>query len=152
MNSITFHASDNLPLHCLDYGGQGRPPLLFLHGGSAHAHWWDFVAPAFTGEKVIGAILFGIDTYIPLYIQGVQGGDARLAGRSLMPLFLTWAFSVAVAARAVVHRGLRFGGMVGAFFITMGSLGLVAGAIFPQWYRYGFYPGLVLVGLGMGPA
>ena len=48
MDSVTFRASDNLLLHCLDYGGQGRPPLLFLHGGSAHAHWWDFVAPAFT--------------------------------------------------------------------------------------------------------
>jgi pimeloyl-ACP methyl ester carboxylesterase len=48
MDSITFRASDNLLLHCLDYGGQGRPLLLFLHGGSAHAHWWDFVAPAFT--------------------------------------------------------------------------------------------------------
>ena len=47
MNSVAFRASDNLLLHCLDYGGQGRPPMLFLHGGSAHAHWWDFVAPAF---------------------------------------------------------------------------------------------------------
>jgi hypothetical protein len=69
-----------------------------------------------------------------------------------MPLFLTWAFSVAVAAKAVVHRGLRFGGMVGSCFITIGSLGLVAGAAYPEWYRYGFYPGLVLVGVGMGPA
>jgi pimeloyl-ACP methyl ester carboxylesterase len=50
MNSITFRASDNLLLHCLDYGGQGQPPLVFLHGGSAHAHWWDFVAPAFTSH------------------------------------------------------------------------------------------------------
>jgi multidrug resistance protein len=109
------------------------------------------IAASLAGSCLIGAILFGIDTYIPLYIQGVQGGDARLAGRSLMPLFLTWAFSVAVAARAVVHRGLRFGGLAGSFFITLGSLGLVAGAVFPQWYRYGVYPGLVLVGLGMGP-
>ncbi len=69
-----------------------------------------------------------------------------------MPLFLTWAFSVAVAARAVVHRGLRFGCLVGSFFIALGSLGLVLGATFPAWYRFGFYPGLVLVGLGMGPA
>jgi pimeloyl-ACP methyl ester carboxylesterase len=56
MNSITFHASDNVPLHCLDYGGHGRPPLLFLHGGSAHAHWWDFVAPAFTGDFHVMAL------------------------------------------------------------------------------------------------
>ncbi|MHB8381205.1 MAG: alpha/beta fold hydrolase [Candidatus Binataceae bacterium] len=24
--------------------------MLFLHGGSAHAHWWDFVAPAFCDD------------------------------------------------------------------------------------------------------
>lgn len=29
-------------LRYLDWGGSG-PPLLFLHGGSAHAHWWDAV-------------------------------------------------------------------------------------------------------------
>lgn len=48
MSNRSLRASDNLTLNCLDYGGAGRPPLLFLHGGSAHAHWWDFVAPAFT--------------------------------------------------------------------------------------------------------
>jgi pimeloyl-ACP methyl ester carboxylesterase len=30
-------------LNCLDYGGEGAPPILFIHGGAAHAHWWDFV-------------------------------------------------------------------------------------------------------------
>jgi pimeloyl-ACP methyl ester carboxylesterase len=35
-------------LSCADYGGEKYPPLLFVHGGSAHARWWDFVAPAFT--------------------------------------------------------------------------------------------------------
>jgi pimeloyl-ACP methyl ester carboxylesterase len=39
-----------LALNCLDYGGRRKPPILFLHGGSAHAHWWDFVAPAFVGD------------------------------------------------------------------------------------------------------
>lgn len=40
--------ANGLRLACLDYGGEGNPPILFLHGGSANAHWWDFVAPAFT--------------------------------------------------------------------------------------------------------
>ncbi|HEY2663804.1 MAG TPA: alpha/beta hydrolase [Candidatus Binataceae bacterium] len=35
---------NNLNLNCLDYGSEGKPPLLFVHGGSAHAHWWDLVA------------------------------------------------------------------------------------------------------------
>ena len=42
-----FAAADGLVLSCADYGGAGRPPLLFLHGGAAHARWWDFVAPSF---------------------------------------------------------------------------------------------------------
>ena len=42
--------ANGLALNCLDYGGDGKPPILFLHGGSAHAHWWDFVAPAFVGD------------------------------------------------------------------------------------------------------
>jgi len=34
-------------LHALEWGTPGRPALCFLHGGSAHAHWFDLVAPAF---------------------------------------------------------------------------------------------------------
>ena len=37
-----------LSLSFLEWGTAGRPTLCFLHGGSAHAHWFDRVAPAFT--------------------------------------------------------------------------------------------------------
>ena len=36
-----------LALHALEWGEPGRPALCFLHGGSAHAHWFDAVVPAF---------------------------------------------------------------------------------------------------------
>ena len=36
-----------LALHALEWGAPGRPALCFLHGGSAHAHWFDAVVPAF---------------------------------------------------------------------------------------------------------
>ena len=36
-----------LRLHFLEWGIAGRPTVCFLHGGSAHAHWFDLVAPAF---------------------------------------------------------------------------------------------------------
>ena len=32
----------------LDWGERGRPGLVFVHGGAAHAHWWSFIAPMFT--------------------------------------------------------------------------------------------------------
>ena len=37
-----------LTLHALEWGELGRPGLCLLHGGAAHAHWFDRVADAFT--------------------------------------------------------------------------------------------------------
>jgi len=39
-----YFTSRGLRLHVVDHGGDGLP-VVFLHGGSAHAHWWDFVVP-----------------------------------------------------------------------------------------------------------
>jgi pimeloyl-ACP methyl ester carboxylesterase len=48
-----FVEAGGVRLHYLDYGTPGRPPMLCLHGGAAHAHWFDFVAPGFnTGYHV----------------------------------------------------------------------------------------------------
>ncbi len=41
--SVTVHG---LRLHCLDWGGEGRTPLLLLHGFTGHAHAWDTLAIA----------------------------------------------------------------------------------------------------------
>jgi pimeloyl-ACP methyl ester carboxylesterase len=38
---------NGLRLSFLEWGAAGRPGLCLLHGGSAHAHWFDRVAPAF---------------------------------------------------------------------------------------------------------
>ncbi len=43
-------AGAGLQINCVDYGGEGCAPLLFIHGGSAFGHWWDFVAPAFSAR------------------------------------------------------------------------------------------------------
>lgn len=34
----------------LSWGTQGRPGLVFVHGGAAHAHWWSFIAPMFSTQ------------------------------------------------------------------------------------------------------
>jgi len=31
-------------VHVVEWGAAAQPPLLLLHGGMAHARWWDFVA------------------------------------------------------------------------------------------------------------
>lgn len=45
-----FVTVNGLRLHYLDWGTAGKPPFVLLHGGSAYAHWWDFVAPAFADD------------------------------------------------------------------------------------------------------
>lgn len=107
---------------------------------------------AIAGSFLIGAILFGIDTYIPLFVQGVRGGSATAAGRIITPLFLSWAISVAIAARVVVRLGFRVTSVVGALLIATGSLCMVSGAIVPRWSAPLFVVAMIFTGLGMGPA
>jgi len=39
-----------LALNYLDYGGGPGPVMLCVHGGAAHAHWFDYAAAEFTGH------------------------------------------------------------------------------------------------------
>ena len=45
-----FVEAGGVRLHYLDYGTSGRPAMVCLHGGAAHAHWYDFVAGGFTAD------------------------------------------------------------------------------------------------------
>jgi len=47
---------NGLTLRALGWGKPGRPGLCFLHGGSAHAHWFDAVAPAFADRYEVIAL------------------------------------------------------------------------------------------------
>ncbi len=51
--TITVH---DCAVHYLVWGEVGRPGLVFVHGGAAHAHWWSFIAPLFTPEYRVVAI------------------------------------------------------------------------------------------------
>jgi pimeloyl-ACP methyl ester carboxylesterase len=43
-----FAEINGIRLHYLDWGGAARRTVVLAHGGSAHAHWWDHVAPGLT--------------------------------------------------------------------------------------------------------
>ena len=45
-----------LRLHYLDWGKEGKQPMLLLHGGSQTAHSWDFVALAFRSNYHVYAL------------------------------------------------------------------------------------------------
>ena len=49
-------AVDGAKIHFLTWGEPGRPGIVFVHGGAAHAHWWSFIAPLFTPEYRVAAL------------------------------------------------------------------------------------------------
>jgi len=109
------------------------------------------IAVSAIGSFAMGGLLFGIETFVPLYVQGVLGGTAKEAGRSLMPMFLAWSVSVTFAARAVARWGFRGAGVVGSCLVMLGIMILVHGAAHPHTARVTFAVALVVVGAGMGP-
>lgn len=46
-------------IHYRTWGQADRPALIFIHGGGAHLHWWDFIAPFFCDEYYVGALDLG---------------------------------------------------------------------------------------------
>ena len=45
-----FVQAGKVKLHYIDYGTAGLPSMLCIHGGAAHAHWFDYVAPGFNRD------------------------------------------------------------------------------------------------------
>lgn len=52
----TIRVAGGLALHALEWGEPGRPGLCFLHGGAAHAHWFDCVVPTFVDRFHVVAL------------------------------------------------------------------------------------------------
>lgn len=90
----------------------------------------------------LGAGLFGVIGYLPLWIQAVQGGSPMDAGLAVIPLSVAWTLASNVAGRLVRRTG--FGPIVwaGTLIVALGA----SLAAFDTASRLG----LILFGLGMG--
>lgn len=51
-----FVRINNLRLRYRQWGDPALPPVVLLHGGSAHAHWWDLFAAAITDSHCAYAL------------------------------------------------------------------------------------------------
>jgi pimeloyl-ACP methyl ester carboxylesterase len=43
-------------INYLSWGEPGRPGIVFVHGGAAHAHWWSHIAPSFLETHSVAAL------------------------------------------------------------------------------------------------
>jgi EmrB/QacA subfamily drug resistance transporter len=82
------------------------------------------IAVSSIGAIVLGVIMFGYSSYIPLFVQGVKGGDATSAGLALVPLLLAWPVTASFSGKIVLLYGYRFTAVLGTLLSALGA-GLV---------------------------
>lgn len=106
------------------------------------------IAISNSGSFLLGSLLFGLTTYIPLFVQGVQGGDATLAGSVLIPTLLSWSTVSMLASLILRYFGYRLIVRAGALFMVIGaaatlffreqtSLAMIALALVPLGIGFG---------------
>ena len=54
----SFVEVEGVRVETLAWGERGKPGLVFLHGGAAHADWWSFIAPFFARDRRVVAPTF----------------------------------------------------------------------------------------------
>ena len=80
------------------------------------------ILPAVLTALVVGVLLIGLTSYIPLYGQAVLGHSALLAGFALAALTLGWPLSASNAGRLYLSIGFRATMVLGAILALIGSL------------------------------
>ena len=73
----------------------------------------------------VGVMLIGLTSYIPLYVQGVLGHNALVAGFALAALTLGWPISASQAGRIYLRIGFRRTALLGSAVVLVGSALLV---------------------------
>jgi MFS family permease len=110
---------------------------------------WDTVAPYLAGI-LLGTTIFGVDTFVPLFVQGARGGTPGAAGAVITPLIFFWALSATIGARLVVRFGFRASTRLGAILVLLGLTGLFTGAAAGAPVPW-ISAACGVVGMGLGP-
>lgn len=72
------------------------------------------------GGFILGVVLFGITSYVPLFVQGVKGGTATSAGITLGPLLLAWPIAATLSSKIIIRFGYRLTAGAGALLVVLG--------------------------------
>jgi EmrB/QacA subfamily drug resistance transporter len=106
------------------------------------------VAASTIASLVIGVVVMGLSTYVPIYAQDVLGTSALVAGFALAALTLGWPISASQAGRFYLRWGFRVTSVIGSSLVLVGALLTVTlGAQSSVWLVAVF---CFVIGAGMG--
>ena len=96
----------------------------------------------------VGAILMGLTSYVPTYLEGSLGVRPVVAGLALAALTIGWPASAAVAGRLYLRWGFKITALLGATLVIAGASVLAAMAHRPDVAVVAAV--CFLIGAGMG--
>ncbi|WP_437438621.1 MFS transporter [Humibacter ginsenosidimutans] len=71
---------------------------------------------------IIGGIVLGLTTYVPIYAQGVLGMSALIAGFAVAALTVGWPLTASIAGRFYLRIGFRSTAIIGSSIVLVGTL------------------------------
>lgn len=74
-----------------------------------------------SGALLVGVLLMGLTSYVPLYAQGVLGHGALVAGLALAAMTIGWPIAAATSGRFYLTIGFRRTVLMGALFVIAGA-------------------------------
>jgi EmrB/QacA subfamily drug resistance transporter len=106
------------------------------------------IAVASVGNLLLGALLYAVTAYVPIFGQGVLGGTAMDAGTILMPILIGWPIASTIAGRFLLRVGYRQMSVTGNVLIVAGALLLAFTG--PGTTRMDVMISMMIVGFGLG--
>jgi EmrB/QacA subfamily drug resistance transporter len=96
----------------------------------------------------VGAVLIGLSSYVPTYVQDALGTGPLVAGFALATLTLGWPLSAAQSGRIYLRVGFRTTALIGAVLVAAGAGLLLLLGQHSSVYQVGVT--CFVIGLGMG--
>jgi Na+/melibiose symporter-like transporter len=96
----------------------------------------------------VGAILLGLSSYVPTYVQEVLGTGPLVAGFALATLLLGWPIAASQAGKVYLRVGFRGCALIGTSIVVVGSALLLLLGRHSSVYEVALF--CLIIGLGMG--
>src|SRR5262245_23676030 len=73
----------------------------------------------------VGAVLLGLTTYVPTFVQSVMGAGPLVAGFALATLTVGWPISASQSSKLYLRIGFRATGLIGCALVIAGAVLMV---------------------------
>jgi EmrB/QacA subfamily drug resistance transporter len=97
---------------------------------------------------LVGVLMIGLSTYVPLYAQGVLGTSALVAGFALAAMTIGWPIAASLAGRIYLSLGYRTTMLLGSVIVMIGA-GLLLGVSSGSSVAY-LALACFVIGVGLG--